>query len=167
MIYATLDDFARVAFGGWTELAQRATGDARISGLLMETLAHGADVSGWPPEEVERAQAGLQRLSGELERTSRHADTFIVPRYSNQPISPDVVAASDLPTVVATIALRRLYGAEANEEMRKNTAWADRYLVDLSQGRASLGLPDVQGQDPETYYQFSARSVTDDDLAGY
>lgn len=166
MRYATFADLVRVAPGGWLELAQRGSAGPRVTAALIEAVATGGDLDGWEPDVVAEASRAVQLLDDALERTSRHADTYLVPRYG-QRLTAETVAGSDLPTVVATIALRRLYGYAATEDMRKATAWADGYLVDLSTGRASLGTPDVQGNDPETLYDFSARRASDDALAGY
>lgn len=166
MLYATPADLARVAPGGWLELAQRGGCGARVTAGLFEAVATGADLDAWDAGQVEDATRGLARLMEELERVSRHADTYLVPRYGRR-LTPELLAGSDLPTVVATIALRRLYGHAATEDMRRATDWADRYLVDLRAGRASLGTPDAQGADPETRYDFSERRASDDALAGY
>lgn len=166
MRYATFADLVRVAPGGWLELAQRVRCGPRITAALIEAVATGGELDAWDAELVAEATRGVAELDAALERASRHADTYIVPRYG-QRLTPEVVAGSDLPTVVATITLRRLYGYAATEDMRRATEWADRYLVDLSQGRASLGTPDVQENDPETLYAFSPRSATDDAIEGY
>lgn len=166
MLYATFSDLARVAPGGWLELAQRAGCGPMVSAALFEAVATGGELDAWPADLVTEATRGVSQLLDALERTSRHADTYIVPRYG-QRLSPEVLGGSDLPTVVATIALRRLYGYSATDEMRRATDWADRYLADLAAGRASLGTPDVQDNDPETRWDFSERRATDDALGGY
>ena len=61
----------------------------------------------------------------------------------NLPLSAEVVAASSLPSVVAAIAMRRLYGHDVPEDVRRGTAWADDYLVQLSKGVVSLGAVDT------------------------
>lgn len=166
-MYATLSDLARVATAGWNELAQRAAQDARITGALLRALDEGQATSGWPDEVVELAHTAHARLVEDLERASRHADTYITPRLGGVPLSPGAVAASDLPTVVASIAYRRLYGAAAPEEIRKSTAWADDYLKDFAAGRVSIGGNDPQQADPETYAAFAPRQITDDTLRGF
>ncbi len=166
MLYATFSDLARVAPGGWLELAQRAGCGPAVSAALFAAVALGDELDAWSSDQVADATRGVSQLLDTLERTSRHADTYIVPRYG-QRLSAEVLSGSDLPTVVATIALRRLYGHSATEDMRRSTDWADKYLADLAAGRASLGTPDVQENDPETRWDFSARRATDDDLRGY
>lgn len=166
MLYATFADLARVAPGGWLELAQRAGCGPLVGAALFEAVATGGELDAWPADQVADATRGVSLLLDTLERTSRHADTYIVPRYG-QRLSPELVAGSDLPTVVATIALRRLYGHAATEDMRRATDWADKYLADLAAGRASLGTADVQDNDPETRWDFSARRASDDALGGY
>lgn len=167
MRYATLSDLVRVATHGWDELAQRVAQDARVDGALLRAVAESGDVSEWPDDVVALAAEGLARLEDTLTRASRHADTYITPRLAGMPLSASVVAASDLPTVVATIAYRRLYGAAASEDIRKGTAWADAYLQDFAAGRVSLGTTDVQGSDAATYSSFAPRSITDDTLRGF
>lgn len=167
MRYASLADLVRVATHGWDELAQRAVQDARVDGALLRTLADEGDVSAWPAELVILAEDGLARLAADLERASRHADTYITPRLAGMPLSSEAVAASDLPTVVASIAYRRLYGAAASDDIRKSTAWADQYLRDFADGRVSIGGNDPQGADPETYSAFAPRQITDDALRGF
>lgn len=166
MIYATLPDLARVAPGGWLELAQLGRCGPGVTAGLIEAVATAGDLDAWSVDLVAEATAAVTILADALERASRHADTYLVPRYG-QRLTPEAVTGSDLPTVVATITLRRLYGYAATDEMRKATAWADGYLVDLAAGRASLGTPDVQGNDPETRADFSERRASDDALAGY
>lgn len=166
-MYATLNDLARVATAGWNELAQRAAQDARVDGVLLRAVADGADTSAWAPDVVALAEAAHARLIADLERASRHADTYITPRLAGMPLSPELVAGSDLPTVVASIAYRRLYGAAASDDIRKSTAWADQYLRDFADGRVSIGGNDPQGADPETYAEFAPRQITDDTLRGF
>lgn len=166
-MYAEISDLARVATQGWAELAQRVVQDARVDGALLRALAEGGDVSAWPTEVVILAEDGLARLMDGLERASRHADTYITPRLGGVPLSAGLIAASDLPTVVATIAYRRLFGAAASDDIRKATAWADDYLRDFAAGRVSLGGNDPQGADPETYSDFAPRHITDDALRGF
>lgn len=164
--YATLADLARVATAGWDDLAQRAVSDARVTGQLLRTLAEAGDTSAWPAEVVLEAGHALVVLEDTLDRASRHADTYINPRYRG-PLADALVAASDLPTVVATIAYRRLFGAQLPKEVAEGTRWADAYLRDLADGRVSLGQHDAQGADPETMASFSPRRVTDDTLRGF
>jgi phage gp36-like protein len=166
-MYAELSDLVRVSTHGWDELAQRVVQDARVDGALLRAVAEGADVSGWPDEVVALAGEGLARIVDGLERASRHADTYITPRLGGVPLSPGLIAASDLPTVVATIAWRRLYGVAASDDIRKATAWADDYLRDFAAGRVSLGGNDPQGADPETYSDFAPRHITDAALRGF
>lgn len=166
MLYATLADLARVATGGWVDLAQRAGRDARVGGELLRTRAGGGDVSAWPADAVAAADDALAVLGDVLERTSRHADTYINPRFRG-PLPADLVATSDLPTVVATIAYRRLFGAAVGKELAEATRWADQYLRDLADGRVSLGRHDAQGADPETQFDFAPRAITDDALRGF
>ncbi|MCK9988676.1 MAG: hypothetical protein AzoDbin1_05148 [Azoarcus sp.] len=168
MNYATLDDLARAATNGWAELAQRACRDARVDGALLRAVATSGDVSAWSAEAIALAQAGVVVLADEVERVSRYADTFLVGRYAAVlPLSAGVLAGTDLPTVVATIAVRRLYGHAATEEMLKATRWADDYLRELAAGRVSLGVPAQTADDPEVRYSFSERQVTDDTLRGF
>lgn len=166
-MYATLTDLARVATNGWAELAQRAAQDARVDGALLRAVAEGAELGAWAPDVVALAEAAHARLIADLERASRHADTYITPRLAGLPLSPELVAGSDLPTVVASIAYRRLYGAAASDDIRKSTAWADQYLRDFADGRVSIGGNDPQGADPETYAEFAPRQITDDTLRGF
>lgn len=141
--YATMDDLARAATGGWDELAQRAAPSALVDGPLMQATAGADDRSAWDAEACELADVALVRLQDALERASRHADTYLFPRYrSAMPLSAEMVHGSDLPSVVAAIALKRLYGTSVPEELRQGTQWADDYLRDLSRGIVSLGGAD-------------------------
>lgn len=166
-MYATLSDLARVATNGWDEIAQRVAQDARVDGGLLRAVSEGDDTSAWPVAVVATAQDAYARILDTLVRASRHADTYITPRLGGAPLAPAQVAASDLPTVVATIAYRRLHGAAVSEDLRKSTAWADQYLRDFADGRVSIGGNDSRLTDSETYSAFSARSITDDTLRGF
>lgn len=147
--YATLRDLADAATGGWTELAQRASVDPAVTGELMQATAEGADRSQWAPEAQAAADAALERLQDALERASRHADTYLFPRYRTvMPLSTDLVQGSSLPGAVATIALKRLYGTSVPEELRRGAQWADDYLRDLAAGKISLGAADTEVPQP-------------------
>ena len=149
MAYATAADLARLATRGWDDVAQRAVQDARVPGALLRTLFEGGDVDAWPLDIVERAQGALADIADLLERVSRHADTYIAPRYAGVlPLPAHLVAGSDLPSVVAAIALRRLMGASVPKDAVDNTRWADDYLRDLAAGRVSLGATDTQTAQP-------------------
>lgn len=142
--YATLQQLADAATGGWLELAQRATSDPDVDGALLQVTAQAGDRSAWSPEAQAAADAALVRLQDALAAASRHADTYLFPRYRQQmPLPPDLVSGSSLPAVVAAIALKRLYGTSVPEELRKGTQWADDYLRDLSKGVVSLGGADT------------------------
>lgn len=163
MSYATLDDLARIATGGWLDLAQRAVRDARVTGELLRTLAEGGDTSGWPAEVVTVAGQAITRLTDSLGRASRHADTYIAPRYQGVlPLPAELVAGSDLPSVVAAIAYRRLYGATLPKELQEGTRWADDYLRDLGAGRVSLGAADTAIAQPPGRMVSSAPQKTID-----
>ena len=141
--YATINDLANAATEGWRELAQRGAPEAVLDSALLFAVATGGDASGWTPEEVAVATAALARLQDALDRASRHADTYLFPRYrASMPLPTDMVLGSSLPGAVAAIALKRLYGTSVPEELRRGAAWADQYLVDLSKGIVSLGGAD-------------------------
>ncbi len=156
MAYASVDDLARAATGSWDELAQRAASGAAaalVDGELLRATAAGADRSAdpghWSVEAQLAATAALERLADALERASRHADTYLFPRYrAAMPLAPELVQGSDLPSVVAAIALRRLYGTTVPEELRRGTQWADDYLTAISRGTVSLGVADVAVAQP-------------------
>ena len=152
MAYATVDDLARAATGGWDELAQRAASGAAaalVDGELLQATAARADRSAWSMEAQLAATAALERLADALERASRHADTYLFPRYRAQmPLPADLVQGSSLPAAVAAIALKRLYGSSVPEELRRGAAWADQYLVDLNKGVVSLGGADAEVAQP-------------------
>lgn len=167
MRYATLGDLARVASNGWDELAQRGSRDRRVTGVLLRTLAEGGDTSAFPAEAVTEAGYALDVLNDSLDRASRHADTYIAPRAPT-PVSAERLEGSDLPTVVAAIALRRLYGTTVPEAVLQGTKWADQYLRDFADGRVSLGAGHpAPGGDNVTYHAFGARGITDDTLRGF
>lgn len=168
MDYATLDDLVRVSVAGWPELAQRATRDARITAAMLRAVATGGDVSSFPADLVAVAAEGVEVLRDQVAAASRHADTFLGVRYPGG-LTADQLAASDLATVVATIAWRRMFGPTADETVLKATKWADDYLRDVANGVVSLGAAAASGPDEsgEVLYHFSRRSVTDDDIAGF
>lgn len=142
--YANAPDVALAATGGWAEVAQRSCAAPGVDAELMQAVALGQSTAAWSNELVAVAQAGLERLNAALAMASRHADTYLFPRYRQaMPLPAEVVAASSLPAVVAAIAMRRLYGHDVPEEVRKGTAWADEYLVQLSKGIVSLGTVDA------------------------
>lgn len=90
--YATLADLADAATGGWLELAQRAApGDVLDPDLLRATV-QGSDRSAWAPDSHAVADAAVARLQSALERASRHADTYLFPRYRQQLPLPPAVA---------------------------------------------------------------------------
>lgn len=144
MSYATMADMAFAATLGWAEVTQRACDGPGVAPALLQALAAGLPTVDWDAEQVATAQAGLARVAMALDMASRHADTYLYPRYrAVMPLEPATVAASSLPAVVAAIALRRLYGHEVPEDVRKGTQWADDYLVQLSKGTVSLGGVDT------------------------
>lgn len=147
--YATLTDLASAATDGWRELAQRGAPEDVLDSALLFVVAGDGDTSAWPPEAVAVANAALARLQDALERASRHADTYLFPRYrSRMPLPVELVQGSSLPGAVAAIALKRLYGTSVPEELRRGSAWADQYLVDLSKGVVSLGGADTEVAQP-------------------
>lgn len=152
MPYATLEDLCRAATGGWDELAQRsATGAAAalVDGDLLQTTVEDGDRTAWSVEAQLAATAAVERLQDALDRASRHADTYLFPRYrAVMPLSPELLQGSDLPSVVAAIALRRLYGTSVPEDLRNGTKWADDYLVAVSKGTVSLGAQDTAVAQP-------------------
>lgn len=142
--YASASDVALAATGGWAEVAQRACAVPGVDADLMQAVATGQPTGAWSNDLVAVAQAGLSKLSAALDMASRHADTYLYPRYRQaMPLPTEVVSASSLPAVVAAIAMRRLYGHDVPEDVRKGTAWADDYLVQLSKGIVSLGAVDT------------------------
>ena len=143
MAYATVADVARVATRGWDDIAQRAVQNARVAGETLRALYSGESVAGVAADVLELAQRGLALVADTLERASRHADTYIQPRYQGQlPLPAHLVSGSDLPTVVATMGYRRLMGASLPEEIRKNTDWAEKYLRDVAAGLVTFGATD-------------------------
>ena len=147
--YATLADLVNAATGGWTELAQRAAPEDVLAPVLLQAVAAGADTSAWTSEAVAVAQAALARLQDALDRASKHADTYLFPRYRvRMPLPDDLVQGSSLPSAVAAIALKRLYGTSVPEDLRRGAAWADDYLTGLSKGTVSLGGADVDVAQP-------------------
>lgn len=153
MAYATIADLARTATGGWHELAQRAAaGDVAaglLDGELLKVTAEGGDRSAWPVPALAAADAAVLLLNAVLERASKHADTYLFPRYrAALPLSAELLAGSDLPSVVAAIAFKRLYGANVPDEVRRGTDWADAYLVAISKGTVSLGALDTAVAQP-------------------
>lgn len=149
MSYATPADLARVATRGWDDIAQRIVQNARVPGELLRTLWEGGSAAGVAADVLDMAQRALEQAQDVLERTSRHADTYIQPRYQGVlPLPAHLVAGSDLPTVVATIAYRRLMGASLSEDIDRNTAWAEKYLRDVADGKVTLGATDTATPQP-------------------
>ena len=147
--YASIADLVNAATGGWTELAQRAAPEAVLDGALLQAVATSGDVSDWTFEAISVATAALARLQEALASASRHADTYLFPRYrSRMPLPLELVQGSSLPAAVAAIALKRLYGTSVPEDLRRGAAWADDYLVGLSKGTVSLGGADVDVAQP-------------------
>ena len=147
--YATMNDLANAATEGWRELAQRGAPEAVLDSAMLLMVATGGDTSGWTVEEVAVATTALARLQDALERASRHADTYLFPRYrASMPLPTELVLGSSLPSAVAAIALKRLYGTSVPEELRRGAAWADQYLADLSKGVVSLGEADIEVAQP-------------------
>ena len=147
--YATLTDLANAATDGWRELAQRGAPEAVLDSALLFVAASDGDTSAWQPDEVAVATAALARLQDALDRASRHADTYLFPRYrARMPLPVDLVQGSSLPGAVAAIALKRLYGTSVPEELRRGAAWADQYLADLNKGTVSLGGTDTEVAQP-------------------
>jgi phage gp36-like protein len=144
-MYATLKDLVNAATGGWGELAQRASASALVDGDLLQATAAGTDRSAWSVQAQLAADSALVRCQDALTMASKHADSYLFPRWRTaMPLAPELVAGSDLGSAVAAIALRRLYGAAVPEDVRRGTAWADTYLSDLAHGRVSLGAADAQ-----------------------
>lgn len=147
--YATMADLAAAATGGWAELAQRAAPEVVLDAQLLRAVATAADTGDWTASQVQEATAALVRLQDALERASRHADTYLFPRYrARMPLPLDLVQGSSLPAAVAAIALKRLYGTAVPEDLRRGAAWADDYLRDLSKGAVSLGGADIDVAQP-------------------
>ena len=144
MTYATATDLSRAATGGWLELAERACPEPGVDAELMQAAATGGGTDAWPADLVAAAQLGVLRINAVLDMASRHADTYLFPRYrQHMPLPVDLVQTSPLPDVVAALALRRLYGALVPEDIAKGTKWADDFLRDLSKGVVSLGAVDT------------------------
>ncbi|MBS0401105.1 MAG: DUF1320 family protein [Proteobacteria bacterium] len=147
--YASITDLVSAATGGWTELAQRAAPEAVLDAELLRLVATTGNVSGWAADAIALATAALARLQDALERASRHADTYLFPRYrARMPLPVDLVQGSSLPAAVAAIALKRLYGTAVPEDLRRGAAWADQYLADLAKGVVSLGGGDTDVAQP-------------------
>ncbi|ASI69906.1 hypothetical protein BA022_15925 [Diaphorobacter nitroreducens] len=147
--YASITDLVNAATGGWIELAQRSAPEAVLDAELLRLVATAGDVSAWTADAIAVATAALGRLQDALERASRHADTYLFPRYrARMPLPADLVQGSSLPGAVAAIALKRLYGTSVPEELRRGAAWADQYLVDLAKGVVSLGGGDTDVAQP-------------------
>lgn len=147
--YATLTDLANAATDGWRELAHRGALEAALDSALLIVAASGGDTSPWPADDVAVATAAVARLQDALDRASKHADTYLFPRYRAQmPLPADMVQGSSLPAAVAAIALKRLYGSSVPEDLRRGAAWADQYLADLNKGVVSLGGTDTEVAQP-------------------
>ncbi len=166
MVYATAHDLAQAATTGWDELAQR-TGSALVDAALLQATVQAANRSAWTLDAQAQADAALVRINAVLESASRHADTYLFPRYrAVMPLSLELVAASSLAQAVAAIALKRLYGASLPDDLRKGTQWADDYLRDLNKGVVSLGAVDTTVAQPAGHMVSRAQAKAFD-WAGY
>jgi phage gp36-like protein len=144
-MYCNAVEVANTATGGWEELAQRAnpTGAGVDGELLQAACAAVPNLTAWPADLQDLAVEAAARVASAIDMAGRHIDTYLFPRYRPvMPLDPAIVAASSLPAVCAAIALRRLWGASLPEDLRRGTAWADAYLVDVSKGVVSLGQVD-------------------------
>lgn len=149
MPYATIANLVQAATGGWDELAQRSASTAEVDGELLRLTVDGGDRSAWSEAAQAAADEAVTKLNAALDRAARHADTYLFPRYRTvMPLSAEMVEGSDLPSVVAAIALKRLYGTSVPEDIRKGTQWAEDYLQSLAKGVVSLGALDTQVAQP-------------------
>lgn len=144
-MYCLASEVANTATGGWEELAQRASPvEAGVDSELLRAAVAGQSLADWPPEAQALAAEAVLRLNDAIDKAGRHIDTYLFPRYRQvMPLAQETVEASSLPGVCAALALRRLWGASLPEELRRGTAWADQYLVDVSKGIVSLGQVDT------------------------
>ena len=92
---------------------------------------------------ADTTQAELEAVIDEL-----NADPACTGYIVQLPLPAHLVAGSDLPTVVATIAYRRLMGTALSEDADRNTAWAEKYLRDLADGRVTFGATDTATPQP-------------------
>lgn len=144
MPYADMKALANAATGGWDELAQRAADDPAVTGDMIKATSEGDDRSAWTADERDAADKAVGRCSDALDRASRHADTYLYPKYrSVMPLPDPVVQGSSLVEAVSAIALKRLYGTTVPEDLRRGAQWADDYLRDLASGKVSLGAGDA------------------------
>lgn len=74
-------------------------------------------------------------------------DSYLAPRYV-LPLAADLVQGSNLPQAAADIARYNLYGAHAPDEVEKRYERQVKWLRDLSQGAASLGVQDTATATP-------------------
>ncbi len=149
MAYATLNDLLAVATAGWSELAQRSDRTGLVDGDLLQATVEGNNRSDWSVPAQEAADNAVLQMNAALANASRHADTYMFPRYrAIMPFPAVLVQGSGLPAAVAAIALKRLYGTAVPEDIRKGTQWAEDYLRDLSKGVVSLGAEDATVAQP-------------------
>lgn len=148
MSYATIQHLVHAATGGWDELAQRASPSPLVDGELLRVTVEGGDRTGWSLASQSAANAAQERMLSALDMASRHANTHLFPRYGHAPLAQELVAGSDLPSVVAAIALKRLYGTTVPEELLRGAKWAEDYLMALAKGQVSLGSADTEVAQP-------------------
>jgi phage gp36-like protein len=144
VVYATIEDIVQTAQNGWQEVAQRGCTEAVLDPDALKTLVRGEAMGMFDLDMQKLAQDAVYRLKAALDMASRHVDTYLFPKYrAYMPLKPELVRSSDLPAVVAAIALKRLYGTGLTEDMRKALSWTDDHLRDIANGKISLGTQDT------------------------
>ena len=142
---------ALLARFGAEELAQVATPRefARAPTALLRAVIAGEDVTSYPADEIEAANAAHGRMLVAAEDAENDINFYIGARFS-LPLEP---VPSTLVRVASDIARYRLYEDHAPEEVRDRYKDSLRLLEQIAQGKINLGVdtPDTSAGEPDFF----------------
>lgn len=98
-------------------------------------------------DETKSGQPDVERIETAIADAGEYADSFLAKRYV-LPISP---RPAMLVRLVADLARENLHGTRVPEAVERNADKARKLLLDLSAGRATIGVPageDAPAQNP-------------------
>lgn len=136
MRYASPSDLA--SRFGYTELAQVATPDRYqvVSADLLQLVVNSGDASAYTAEEVEAANATLQRINDALKDAADEIDFYLSTQYTLpfNPVPPMLLK------LACDLARYNLHQSSATDEVKDRHKNATRILEQLSDGRLQLGV---------------------------
>lgn len=139
MPYATPANLLSI---GAVELAQLAAPeDNSVTGPLLRLTIEGGDRSEYSAEEQAAADAAVQHLVDELDRSSRIMDGYITPKYP-LPLSAKLQANASLDSICVELTHWALTRGAPTTQVAERYDRAMRWLRDLSKGVVSLGEDD-------------------------